>query len=217
MRKIYDQKLEQHFNSLKEMSLAVNAQLEKAMLALDTLNPVLAQEVIDGDQEINQFMVDIERESYLIVATEQPVAADLRLIFAVLLASVDLERIGDHTRSIAEQIIQNKDKEKIIVLDDIVDEMAVTAQKMLLDVIAVFEKRDVEAAKTIARRDDKIDEGLQEVLRTSKDMLKAQEGQTDQGVSYIRIANNLERIGDYVTNLCERVVYLETNEIIELA
>lgn len=217
MRKIYDQKLEQHFNTLKAMSLAVNAQLEKAMLALDTLDPVLAQAVIDGDQEINQFMIDIERESYLIIATEQPVAADLRLIFAVLLASVDLERIGDHTRSIAEQIIQNKDKEKIVVLDNIVDEMAVVAQQMLVDVITAFENRDVEAAKTIAQRDDKIDAGLQEVLRTSKDMLKAQEGQTDQGVSYIRIANNLERIGDYVTNLCERVVYLETNEIIELA
>ncbi len=217
MRKLYDQKLEQHFNSLKEMSLAVNSQLEKAMLALDTLDSDLAQTVIDGDQEINQFMVDIERESYLIVATEQPVAADLRLIFAVLLASVDLERIGDHTRSIAEQVIQNKDKEKINVLDDIVDEMANDAQQMLVDVIAAFENRNIEAAKMIAKRDDKIDAGLQEVLKTSKEMLKAQESQTDQGVSYIRIANNLERIGDYVTNLCERVVYLETNEIIELA
>lgn len=217
MRKLFDQKLEQYFNQLKEMSVAVNDQLEKGMSALDTMDPVLAQEVIDGDSHINELMVDIERNAYMIIATEQPVAADLRLIFAVLLASIDLERIGDHVRSIGNQVIQNQDEHTVESLNNMVNDMANTAKGMLSDIVEAFEKRDSNGAKEIAKRDDKIDEGLQNVLEESKALLKAKEGQEDTGISYIRIANNLERIGDYITNLCERVVYLETNKIIELS
>lgn len=216
MRKQFDEKLANHMNQLKEMSVVVNEQLATAMEALKTMDLKLAQKVIDADEKTNQFTVDIERESYLIIATEQPVATDLRLIFAVLLASVDLERIGDHACSIAEQVIEHQEKATVESLEKIVSEMAVTGQQMLIDVIEAFDKGDVDSAMEIADRDDKIDDGLQQVLKESKDLLKAQQEQPITSISYIRIANNLERIGDYITNICERVIYLETHRIIEL-
>lgn len=216
MRKQFDEKLANHMNQLKEMSVVVNEQLATAMEALKTMDLKLAQKVIDADEKTNQFTVDIERESYLIIATEQPVATDLRLIFAVLLASVDLERIGDHACSIAEQVIEHQEKATVESLEKIVSEMAVTGQQMLIDVIEAFDKGDVDSAMEIADRDDKIDDGLQQVLKESKDLLKAHQEQPITSISYIRIANNLERIGDYITNICERVIYLETHRIIEL-
>lgn len=216
MRKQFDEKLANHMNQLKEMSMVVNEQLATAMEALKTMDLKLAQKVIDADEKTNQFTVDIERESYLIIATEQPVATDLRLIFAVLLASVDLERIGDHACSIAEQVIEHQEKATVESLEKIVSEMAVTGQQMLIDVIEAFDKGDVDSAMEIADRDDKIDDGLQQVLKESKDLLKAHQEQPITSISYIRIANNLERIGDYITNICERVIYLETHRIIEL-
>lgn len=216
MRKQFDEKLANHMNQLKEMSVVVNEQLATAMEALKTIDLKLAQKVIDADEKTNQFTVDIERESYLIIATEQPVATDLRLIFAVLLASVDLERIGDHACSIAEQVIEHQEKATVESLEKIVSEMAVTGQQMLIDVIEAFDKGDVDSAMEIADRDDKIDDGLQQVLKESKDLLKAHQEQPITSISYIRIANNLERIGDYITNICERVIYLETHRIIEL-
>lgn len=216
MRKQFDEKLANHMNQLKEMSVVVNEQLATAMEALKTMDLKLAQKVIDADEKTNQFTVDIERESYLIIATEQPVATDLRLIFAVLLASVDLERIGDHACSIAEQVIEHQEKATVESLEKIVSEMAVTGQQMLIDVIESFDKGDVDSAMEIADRDDKIDDGLQQVLKESKDLLKAHQEQPITSISYIRIANNLERIGDYITNICERVIYLETHRIIEL-
>ena len=216
MRKQFDEKLANHMNQLKEMSVVVNEQLATAMEALKTMDLKLAQKVIDADEKTNQFTVDLERESYLIIATEQPVATDLRLIFAVLLASVDLERIGDHACSIAEQVIEHQEKATVESLEKIVSEMAVTGQQMLIDVIEAFDKGDVDSAMEIADRDDKIDDGLQQVLKESKDLLKAHQEQPITSISYIRIANNLERIGDYITNICERVIYLETHRIIEL-
>ena len=216
MRKQFDEKQANHMNQLKEMSVVVNEQLATAMEALKTMDLKLAQKVIDADEKTNQFTVDIERESYLIIATEQPVATDLRLIFAVLLASVDLERIGDHACSIAEQVIEHQEKATVESLEKIVSEMAVTGQQMLIDVIEAFDKGDVDSAMEIADRDDKIDDGLQQVLKESKDLLKAHQEQPITSISYIRIANNLERIGDYITNICERVIYLETHRIIEL-
>lgn len=216
MRKQFDEKLANHMNQLKEMSVVVNEQFATAMEALKTMDLKLAQKVIDADEKTNQFTVDIERESYLIIATEQPVATDLRLIFAVLLASVDLERIGDHACSIAEQVIEHQEKATVESLEKIVSEMAVTGQQMLIDVIEAFDKGDVDSAMEIADRDDKIDDGLQQVLKESKDLLKAHQEQPITSISYIRIANNLERIGDYITNICERVIYLETHRIIEL-
>lgn len=216
MRKLFDEKLENHMAQLQEMSAVVHDQLATAMQALKKMDSALAQKVLDADEKTNQYTVDIERESYLIIATEQPVATDLRLIFAVLLASVDLERIGDHACSIAEQVIEHQDKATVESLDNIVSKMAAIGQEMLVDAIKTFETRDVDLAMEIADRDDAIDAGLQQVLKESKDMLKSQQEPPMTSISYIRIANNLERIGDYITNLCERVVYLETHRIMEL-
>lgn len=218
LRRLYDQKLANHFNQLKEMAVRVNKQLKNAMTALENLDVELAQSVIESDQEINNYTTAIEKESYMIIATEQPVAGDLRLIFAVLLASVDLERMGDHASSIAEQVVQHHNTATSVDhLDTIVSEMAETALNMLTDIMQAFEEKDVEKAAKIARRDDIIDQGLQRVLGHSKEMLANQHTQPDASISYIRIANNIERIGDYITNICERVIYLETNTIIELS
>lgn len=217
MREAFQEELEKFLDKLIMLSNFANESLHKAIKAFDENDNELAHEVIADDLRINALSVEIERDAYLLIALQQPVTGDLRKIFTVFSANSDVERIADHATSVAKTVIRrNPNEEKIERLDDIVKQMGELAQEMITDVIQAFVKGDVRAARKIADRDNELDALQQQIYGIAAQTMEFDTEVIIGGINYIGVANNLERIGDYVTNICERIVYLNSGDIVEL-
>ena len=217
MRSVYEQELKDLYVQLTSLGNAANESLHKAVTAYQNDDKELAHELFSDDLRINASTADIEKAAYRIIALQQPVAGDLRLIFTVLHCSQDIERIADHAVSIAKATMRLDENFKDAPqISQVLMEMAEKVQVMLTDAITAFMEQDSRGAKAIAERDEEVDALLSKLFKI---VIKDMEEQSDvitSGVSYIGVARNLERIGDYVTNICERIVYLNTGEITEL-
>lgn len=217
MREAFQEELEKFLDKLIMLSNSANESLHKAMKAFEEDDNELAHEVITDDLRINALSVEIERDAYRLIVLQQPVTGDLRKIFTVFSANSDVERIADHATSIARTVIRrNPNEEKIERLDDIVKEMGEITQEMISDVIQAFVNGDVKQARKIAERDSELDEFQQQIYGIASRSMESDAEVIIGGINYIGVANNLERIGDYVTNICERIVYLNSGDIVEL-
>ncbi|UUX32929.1 phosphate signaling complex protein PhoU [Fundicoccus culcitae] len=217
MRTQYTQELESLHTKLAELGNAANESVHKAIKAYTEFDKELAHELFSDDLRINASTVDIERDAYRLIVLQQPVSEDLRLIFAIIHASLDIERIADHAVSIARAVIRRETEAvDVEVLSNKIKRMGEIIQPMLTDTIAAFAEKDAEAAREIAERDELVDELLRDVFIESQQRMVNNSEVVEQGVSYINVAQSLERIGDYVTNICERIVYIVTGDIVEL-
>lgn len=217
MRQVYTQELQQLLESLTRLANAANESLHIAMQAYNEDDPDLAQTLFSKDLRINAATVDIELDAYRIVVLQQPVADDLRQVFTVLQASSDIERIADHAVSIARSVIRrNNDHASVSETDERINKMAEIVAQMLTDVTKAVVEHDDEAAREIASRDNKVDALLKEIISETANRMESNTEDIPIGISAIQIATSLERIGDYVTNICERVVYLQSGSIVEL-
>lgn len=215
MRERYIKDLEAFTDQLAAMGVAVNEQVHKAVKSFQDVDASVFAILDVEDKHINQMTNEIEKEAYRLIALQQPVAEDLRLIFSILNASSDLERIADHAVAIARNVSRSE-TEKVDNLAQIIDEMAMEATGMLTDVMEAFAKKDKKAAEEIANRDHKIDHGLKNLYRQSAKRMQHDSELVSSGINYLGIGNSIERIGDYITNICERIVYLSEAEIVEL-
>lgn len=217
MRKVFEEELKSLFVHLTKLGIAANEAVHKSIKAHNTGDKELAKELFADDLKINALTIEIEKEAYRIIALQQPVASDLRLVFTVLTASLDIERIADHAVSIGRAVIRrNESDQQVEGLNDVVNKMAETAQGMISDAMDAFVNRNADQAREVALRDENVDAGLKEIYQESAKRMQKNTEMVPSGISYINIGNSLERIGDYVTNICERVVYLNTGEIVEL-
>lgn len=217
MRQVYNQELQQLLESLTRLANAANESLHIAMKAYNEDDPNLAQTLFSKDLRINAATVDIELDAYRIVVLQQPVADDLRQVFTVLQASSDIERIADHAVSIARSVIRrNNEHVSVTEADERINKMAEIVAQMLTDVTKAVVEHDDEAAREIASRDNKVDALLKELISETANRMESNSEKVPIGISAIQIATSLERIGDYVTNICERVVYLQSGSIVEL-
>ncbi|MGO4929138.1 phosphate signaling complex protein PhoU [Fundicoccus sp. Sow4_D5] len=214
---MFEEELKSLFVHLTKLGIAANESVHKAIKAHNTSDKELAKELFADDLRINALTVEIEKEAFRIIALQQPVASDLRLVFTVLTASLDIERIADHAVSIGRAVIRRQETEQQVdQLNDVVNRMAETAQTMISDAMDAFVNRDAATARKVAMLDEVVDAGLKEIYNESARRMQKNTEMVPSGISYINIGNSLERIGDYVTNICERIVYLNTGEIIEL-
>lgn len=217
MRITYIQALEDLHNHLTRLGNAANESVHKAVRAFVEQDKELAHELFSDDLRINAETAEIEKEAYRLIALQQPVAGDLRMIFTVLHASNDLERIADHAVAIAKATLRREpDAEDDSNIVEKLTQMAEISQAMITNVIQAYINKDAAFAKEIARTDEQIDMLLKDVYRESLYRMEKDSNLIPLGINYIGVANNIERIGDYVTNICERVVFLNTGEIIEL-
>ena len=220
MRKSFQNELEQYRDHLTYIANAANEAIYKAIQALNQHDQVLAEEVVNGDLKINTLAIQIEQEAYRIIALQQPVASDLRKVFAVLLASSDIERLADHASNIAGTVIrrQNIPMVREAAIDDIINRMADVVKVMLSDAIEAFIQEDATKAREVALRDNEVDRLLKEVYDQTNHLMltHTDEDRIEIARDYVIIAKALERMGDYVTNICERIVYMESGEIVEL-
>ena len=210
-RQHYLDKLADLQRELLRMGCSMEEAVKKAITALVNHDAELAQEVIDGDEVMDELLVAIESQCVRLIATEQPVAKDLRLIFTALKISTDLERMADYAVDIAKIAIRLADEVYIKPLIDI-PRMADLAIDMVQDSLEAYVKQDASTAEQISQRDDIIDGLYKQIFRELLTYMIEDPKNINQATYFIFVARSLERIGDHATNLCEWIIYLVTGE-----
>ncbi|MEE9217033.1 MAG: phosphate signaling complex protein PhoU [Anaerolineales bacterium] len=193
----------------------VAATLEDAMRALRNTDTELAETIIVGDAELNEMRFDIEKACESVIATQQPAASDLRAVIAALNIVVDLERMGDHAAGIA-KTVQLMGDEKFASLPESLERMAAQTKDMLRQAVDVYAKADSDRAYNVALMDDKIDDSYQSLTHELLQGMLEDETSTTRGLYLLFTGHNLERIGDRVTNIAERVIFMTSGKMKEL-
>ncbi|HEY3060189.1 MAG TPA: phosphate signaling complex protein PhoU [Chloroflexota bacterium] len=205
---------------LQDEVLVVGSMVEKATLrAVDALRErdIAAAHVIESeDALVNRKRFEIEEAALLLIATQQPMASDLRRLAAIVHIVTDLERMGDYAAGIAHICIQIADEPLIKPLIDL-PRMADIAASMLRRALDAFIARDVAAAEAIAREDDQVDALYQQVYRELLMLMLTNPRTIDQATHLLWVAHNLERVADRVQNICERVVFVATGRMHEFS
>ncbi len=183
--------------------------------ALRARDLVIAHAMIEHDRELNRKRYDIEEQCYTLIATQQPLAGDLREIISILLIAIELERIADHAKNLAEIVIHMGNEPLLKPLIDI-PRMADLCQQMLTQALDAFARKDTALALSVARRDDEIDALYVQVFRELLTYAVEDPRTVQRALNLLFAAHNLERIGDRITNIAERVIYMVTGELEEI-
>ena len=197
------------------MAGLVETAIERGIEALRTRNVNLAHQIIEDDLQINRRRYEAEDTCLELIATQQPLAGDLRTIVSVLHITVDLERMGDHAEGIAKLAIMLADDPPLKPYIDI-PRMAQVGIDMLMGSLEAFKNRDADRARAICDQDDEVDALYDQVYRELLTFMINDPRSIQRATYLIWVAHNLERIADRVTNICERVVYLVEGRIEEL-
>ena len=197
------------------MADMVESAIQRSIQALKGRDVDLARQVIADDVKINLKRYNTEERCLELIATQQPLAGDLRTIVAVLYMIVDLERIGDHAEGIAKIVVMLADEPPLKPYIDL-PRMADVAVEMLRESLEAFKHRDAERARAVMNRDDEVDALYDQVYRELLTYMINDPHTIERATYLIWVAHNLERIADRVTNICERVIYLVTGKVEEL-
>lgn len=205
--RIIDQSLGVLQEKLMALGSATEAAVGRAMQALTTRDSQLAKKVLEDDITINQMELEIDRMSIEILALQQPAAHDLRFVISVAKITPILERIADHAGNIAESALVLNNEPRI---KDYVDfpQMAEIVGKMLRDSLDAFTREDSAESREIIKRDKTIDEAYHRVFNELLEQMIQDPSLTTCAAHLLFVAKHLERIGDYVKDICELNVYL---------
>lgn len=215
VREAYHKELHRLREEIISMGRLVSKAINDSVLSLKNRDIELAQKVIDMDEEIDSIDKSIEENCMRLLALQQPMARDLRLIISVLKMSIDLERMGDLSLEIAIITKMTADTPPVKPLVDI-PRMSELCQKMIKDCMTAFENKDAELASRTARIDDEVD-ALFDQIRRELITIMIEDPRKIAGAQHLTfVARYLERIGDHITNLCESVVFMITGERVEL-
>jgi phosphate transport system protein len=215
-REQYAHQLKDLRSSVVGMASMVDKAINNAVAALVQQDVPLAQQVVAEDRAINEHRWQTEEQALLLIATQAPMAKDLRTIAAAIHIVTDLERMADHAAGIAKIAIQTADQAPLKPLIDI-PRMCEIARAMLHDAITAYIEDDQAAARAIVTRDDAVDGLYEQIYRELLTFMLADPTTIDQATHLLWAAHNLERIADRVTNICERVVFAVTGTLEELA
>jgi phosphate transport system protein len=215
VREAYHKDLHKLKEELVSMGGLVSKAIRDSVLSLKDRDVGLAQKVIEMDTEIDAMDHKIEEDCMRLLALQQPMARDLRLIISVLKMSIDLERMGDLSLEIA---VITKITASVPPIKPLVDipRMSDICQDMLKNIMIAFENKDVDAAKLVAKRDDEIDMLFDQVRRELISYMIEDPKKITSAQHLNFVARYLERIGDHITNLSENVVFMVTGERLEL-
>jgi phosphate transport system protein len=197
------------------MGSMVSKAISRSIDALKNRDLVLAQQIIADDKKVNQKRFEIEEKCVELIATQQPMASDLRIILAVLNIVSEVERIGDYAEGIAKIAIMIGDEPPLKPLIDI-PRMAEQTVDMLRRSLDAFVNHDAEAAKKISAEDDLVDQLYDQVFRELLIFMAEDPKTITRATRLIWVAHNLERAADRVTNICERVVFVVTGKMEEI-
>jgi phosphate transport system protein len=197
------------------MGAMVDRQIERAMLALVDRDSALADAVVRDDDEVNRKRFALDNEALLLLAEQAPMAGDLRVVISVLSMVIDLERMGDHAKGVAQIVLMMRDEPLVKPLVDI-PEMATRARAMLSNALDAFVARDVEAAYRVGSADDGVDELQDHVYADLVRIMITDPSTVEPCTHLLWVAHNLERVADRATNIAERVVFTVTGKMAEM-
>ncbi|MHB1295156.1 MAG: phosphate signaling complex protein PhoU [Anaerolineae bacterium] len=215
LRHNFRQELGQLQKQLVELGNLVESALTDAAESLRTQDLDWARRLIEQDRLVNQKRFDIEEGVLVLIATQQPMATDLRTLAAMLEVVSELERVGDYAKGIAKITLMLGPAPLIKPLVDI-PRMAAKARDMLHRALIAFEERDVEQARRIPPEDDEVDDLYNQVYRELMTFIITDPSTLEQANFLLWAAHNLERAADRVNNICERVVFMVTGTMSEL-
>lgn len=206
-RAYFEQRLENVTGQLVAMSRLVESLAETALEAIVERDESKANAVVLGDREIDATEIDIEEACIELLATQQPMAGDLRRLISILKINSDLERIGDHAVNVAEGAQRLIDRGSDWSVPIELSEAAAIAQGMLRDALDSFVQHDADKARDVLARDDRVDRLHESLLRSMITIMMESPMQIGVGLSFILIGRNFERIADLATNIGEEVVF----------
>ncbi len=214
-RAAFDRQLRTLQDDVLLMGSMVEKAIERAIDALVRLDADLARQIIADDQRINDARWRLEEDAVRLLATQQPMAGDLRVVASVLPITTELERMGDHAEGIAKIVLMHGDLPPVKPLIDI-PRMAELARSMLRRSLDALVRRDAEAARAIVGDDDAVDALYDQVYRELLTYMIEDPHLIQRATWLLWAAHNVERIADRATNICERVVYVVTGKMAEL-
>jgi phosphate transport system protein len=214
-REAFDQELQR----LQDEVLVLGSMVEEALIkSVETLKQrdfAGSKLIVAGDRAINEKRFAIEADALTLIATQQPMAGDMRLLAAVLEIITELERIGDYAKGIARINLMIGEEPLIKPLIDL-PVMAEKGRYMLRSALDAFVQRDVERARAIPKMDEEVDDLYNQVYRELLSYIMQDPSTIEQANFLLWVAHNLERTADRVINLCERVVFMVTGDMEEL-
>ena len=190
-----------------DLAKMVDSAIEQSIKSLVEANPDLAKEIISGDQKVDELNQKIERRCMELLALQQPMAKDLRMLVGILKIGIDLERIGDLAVDVARATIQLKDKAQVTKLEYI-PRLADIAMKMLKQAMEALANNDADLARQTTKWDYEID-GLYVKARDKLLKIIIEKPELiDGAVSLLMVNRHMERTGDHICNICEAIVYM---------
>lgn len=216
MRIHFTEALQNLEQEIVKMSTLVEEAIQRAVDAFENKDTDTASKIIEGDEVINKLHISIEDTCTMLLATEQPVASDLRRIITVIKIASNLERVGDHAVHLSQTTIRLAQHAYIDRVTGLIPHMAEIGLAMIRDAIDSFVQRDVEKAKRTADLDEKIDELHRKLFGILIDSMKEDKKYIEQATDLLFINRFMERLGDHVANICEWVVYSITGRHMEL-
>ena len=208
----FDRDLRELQGDLLQLGGMVEKAIIKSLDALKNRDMALAEEVIQEDDAIDRKRFELEEECLDLIATQQPLAGDLRILITVLHVSVELERIGDYAEGIAKISVAMGDEPPLKPLIDI-PRMGDRSMDMLRRSLDSLVNRDVAAAQQVWEDDDEVDALYEQVYRELLTYMMADHSAIRRATYLLWIAHDLERIADRTTNISERVIYLVTGDL----
>lgn len=216
MREHYIKQLRQVQDDLVRMGSRVEHALANAVRALDRWDTDLAHQVIAGDKEINAARATIDDAVQDLIATQQPVARDLRILLATIAIAAELERAGDYAKGIAKKVDLCLKAPMIVDVPQELHRLGTLAQTMLHTSLDSFVQLDTTLARSLSEQDEQVDTLEDYVITLLHDMIRNDIRALDSVAYLLDVAHVLERTADRATNIAERVIYIATASMEEL-
>jgi len=214
-RSAFDQELQELRDNVLQMGNMIDTAIEHSIQALKERDQLLAQQIIVGDDDINQLRFKVEGDCVRLIARQQPAARDLRFIVAAMNIVLDLERMGDHAAGIATIVLRMGDEPLLKPLIDL-PRMARISREMLQASLDAFLSENVQEAMCIPNRDEEVDQLYNQIFRELISYMVEDPRTVTRAMYLLFCAHNVERIADRVTNICERVAFVATGHMQEI-
>lgn len=214
MERHFDRDLQELKDNLVRMGSIVERSLIRALECVHAPDPAAAKAVIEGDHEVNTLEIAIDDQIIDLLALNQPVASDLRLILAAQKINNDLERIGDHAVNLAESslVLKTAGLEQAAAM---VVTMSGTVRRMVRQALDGFIHGDPSLGRAVLNQDDLIDDLNRKVFSNVITTMKAAPQLVDAGVELIRVSRNIERVADLATNIAEEVIFIAQAKVVK--
>lgn len=211
MQRQLDRELDALKSVILDMGQAVEKAVEEATFGLVERDAERLGRVREIEDSINHFHLEVDEKCLKLIAQQSPLAADLRLILAIIKINADLERMGDQAMNISFNVRDYLSKPQLDQATRIA-EMATVVRKMITDSLDAFIRGDVKLAEAVLLQDDTVDEGKHAVFRSLIEQMKREPASVDGAIDLLLVSRNLERLGDHATNIAEDVIFVSTGK-----